>query len=418
MHPVVLSFDGREIAQHGVDGPYTLSMLFIYDTTSYRLEVYQGEDLHTTAAYLPSQFERPLIMLAGGDETVLDLDGNGRYDLLTISLLVDIALPGDYEANGRLTDPEGGEIAWATDSFSAPGSGTYQIDLLFDGYTIGTHQVDGPYSLHDLTVFNTTGIGSDTFYSSYTTEAYPFTAFEGGFCSIYLPLVVKSYGAGPSSDSLYGHVTDTGLPVAGAELLLRYYNGLTWLTYASTYTDSNGNYEFTNPPDLNSEQYMYVRWYNEGNPSRLSTWVCHYVFSTSGPEARECSFDLDNIDLVSPSHDSYEWLPTTFSWNMRGIATDSYEVNLADMSDYDPYWWTEVGHVNSYVLNSLPSGFNPDSPYGWWMWVYGPDGYGVSYYYHSITFMNSGRSVDVQAIPSAHFLSEDRIEMTVPWSCP
>jgi len=215
---------------------------------------------------------------------------------------------------------------------------------------------------------------------------------------VFLPLILKNF-----TKTLNGTVTDKGIPVAGTQILLSYYNGSTWSTYSSTLTDSYGKYQFTTLPTLSADHEYYVRWDNtEANSNRLSGWHCDSInSSTIDPNADRCDFDIENIVLISPGHGLTISLPNTFSWKKRTFTSDDYEWNLLDVSDFDPWWWTDpsLGYVNSYTLNSLPSGFTAGAQYGWRMWVYGSNGSGASYYYRSVIFSNTGVQIEVDPIP-------------------
>jgi hypothetical protein len=95
-------------------------------------------------------------------------------------------------------------------------------------------------------------------------------------------------------------------------------------------------------------------------------------------------------------------LPHTFTWSKRSITTDYYEFILADISDYDPEWWTDVGYAANYILNGVPMGFVPGEQYVWWINVYGPDGYGTPYYGRHVTFSNAGAALQGGSLPAAH----------------
>ena len=230
---------------------------------------------------------------------------------------------------------------------------------------------------------------------------------------LYLPLVFRAYAP---SNILHGTVTDAGDPASGIEVRLRYYDGSAWSTFATAATDSNGNYRFSNPPHLGADQRLYVRWDNdEYNSDWLWKWVCWSVTSsTTDLAARRCDFDLENVDLLSPDPGATVSLPHTFAWRKRALTTDAYEFNLADTSDNDPYWWNYLGYVSSYTLSGLPDGFTPGQQYGWWMWVYGPDGYGISYYYRNVTFSNTGSSVGIQSAPMSERAPRYELEAISP----
>jgi hypothetical protein len=214
----------------------------------------------------------------------------------------------------------------------------------------------------------------------------------------YLPIVLNNYtGLSPQTDDIYGRVTENGNPVANEEIMLRFDNGSSDAHYATSSTGSNGEYRFTNLPVLASNETFYVRWFNDdNNDGRLSTWACWAIAATTtASDAYRCDFDLTNVELQSPEDTVLATLPAKFSWQRRYLTTDDYEFNLADMDDYDPHWWSNPssGYSDSYTLNGLPFGFSPGKQYGWWPWVFGPDGYGLPYYYRYVTFSHSGMTL-------------------------
>ncbi len=218
------------------------------------------------------------------------------------------------------------------------------------------------------------------------------------FETITITVVVQTYlpSLHRPVPGISGKVTIMGNPAYGIHLYLRFYNGASWSTLAETYTDSNGNYVFSNVPSLSPGQIYYVRFVNESyNDSLLCCWWTANITSyTAGNPVPAGSFDLANIELTDPAPGANVALPTTFSWIKRAATQmDSYEVNLFNPAAQNPYFFTNMlGYVNQYVLAGLPSGFRYNTGYGWFMAVYSPDGgYGESYYYHPIYF-HSGAS--------------------------
>jgi len=220
--------------------------------------------------------------------------------------------------------------------------------------------------------------------------------------SVYLPLILKNAGGGSTTPN--GTITDQGSPVAGTTVLLRYYNGTSWSTYASTTTDASGKYQFSAVPTLSTGQKYYIRWSNAtGDNTRLYLWICNSITSNAPTTAAlQCSFDIQNIVLLSPASGATVSLPQTFSWQKRTTSSDDYELNIMDVADFSPWWWTNpsLGYNGSYTLNTLPGGFSINTEYGWEMWVYGTNGYGTSYYYRPITFSNTGNRVEMKPLTS------------------
>jgi triacylglycerol esterase/lipase EstA (alpha/beta hydrolase family) len=180
---IELTFDGSEIYQHGVNGPYSLTNFTIYDVSEDTLEVDTATNVYATAAYSIDQFEHETIALAGGSDEAFDEDGNGLYDWLLVTLNVNVAVPGDYDVNGRLVNPGGSEIAWTAGQFYAPTSGVYPVDLWFDGYEIGAHKSNGPFTIQDVSISDSYGINDASFGQAYTTQAYSVLDFDGVFAT-------------------------------------------------------------------------------------------------------------------------------------------------------------------------------------------------------------------------------------------
>lgn len=189
---------------------------------------------------------------------------------------------------------------------------------------------------------------------------------------------------------VYGRVTYNGTGARFIELNLRFYNGASWSTAATMTTDSNGNYQFANVPSLGVGQVYYVRY----GPNNTESWYLfawygpHITSYTAGTSVHGGNFDIVNVNLQSPAHRTTLPLPVNFTWTKRSIGTDIYRWILFDPSNPDTSWITgDLGYVDSFTLRNLPSGAEYGKQYGWYVQVYnGPDSFGVSYYYSSITF--------------------------------
>ncbi len=188
---VSLDFDGGPIYQHGVDGPYSLRHVVVYDQNDASIQTDYVQDAYTTSAYAYTNFQRDAIVLTSNNSDVgVDIDGDGFFDYLNVNLEFDVLIPGSYNVNARLVDRDGGEIVWAsTDAYLS--GGAQVVQLQFDGTKIGEHGVNGPYIVRDLTIFITTGGTSAIFDEVYTTQYYSFTDFRKQI--VYLPLILKNY---------------------------------------------------------------------------------------------------------------------------------------------------------------------------------------------------------------------------------
>ena len=207
---------------------------------------------------------------------------------------------------------------------------------------------------------------------------------------IFLPFVIKAL----PSLGIHGTVTDDGQPANGVPLDLRFYDGTNWSTIASQTTASNGIYSFLNIPGLNPGQLYYVRYqHQEGYNSRIWTWHTKSIDTyESGSHYNIGDFDVRDVFLLLPMPDTTISLPFPFQWTLRpNSPTDTYEFDLYDPNDGDPYFYTNpsLGYVTSYTLNNRPPGFNTGELYVWEIWVYSPDGgYGISLETRMVTFAN------------------------------
>jgi len=225
----------------------------------------------------------------------------------------------------------------------------------------------------------------------------------------YLPIVHKPR----PMRGLYGTVSELGNPVAGIPLQVRFFNGAEWSTVASGYTALDGSYSFTGLPGLAAGQYYYVLYQNSDNNSyRLWTWHTKGIESFQvGTEAHMGDFDVANIPLYGPFNGDWSELPETFEWRVRSASPeDSYEFNLYDPYDGDPYFYTDppLGYIYQYTLTSLPAGFRYDTLYAWEIWTYSPDGgFGVSFESWAVYFYSYSRAENMRLQPLPRRSLED-----------
>ena len=227
----------------------------------------------------------------------------------------------------------------------------------------------------------------DTLYNAGQGFSFPFN--EGGCQRTYLPFVAKSPATG-----LYGFVTDDGLPADGVDLELRYYDGSTWSTRATTSTAADGKYLFQDVPSLLPGEYYYGRYVNPNSSTsnRLLTWHTQTLSTYRiGTNFNLGNFDLADVVGQSPSSGQALTLPYTFTWTKRpATPSDSYELEIFDL-DNDPYFSTpQLGYADSHALGAMPTGFSPNETYYWDIQVHSPDGgFGASFSLYAFTFANA-----------------------------
>ncbi|MBE2239195.1 MAG: hypothetical protein IAE81_15510 [Caldilineaceae bacterium] len=152
--PALFTFAGGQVRQASLDGPYTLTNVFI-TRLGEPVETYYFDDVHRTAAYPASQFGTTPLVLTVGGQTALDANDNGLFDFLVITATVDAIVPeGDYDWSGRLTTPDGTELGVVTG-----GGQLYRgksIELIFLGPPIRQAAIDDAYALRDLVITHRT----------------------------------------------------------------------------------------------------------------------------------------------------------------------------------------------------------------------------------------------------------------------
>jgi 5-hydroxyisourate hydrolase-like protein (transthyretin family) len=255
-------------------------------------------------------------------------------------------LPGDTYRM-RLLDRESGKV-WLTNDLGDTGSVTITglpADMSF-----------GKVYWWSARVYH----GPDSYGESHYMRAVTFAAATG----------------------ITGRVTNRGAPDPNITLNLRWYDGQQWSTRATVTTDTNGRYTFIGVPGLGVGESYYVRFGpNTTDANRLWSWVGPTMQAyTTGASAPGGDFDVANVPLASPAHGALVRLPTTFVWQQRGVAGDTFRWWLQDPATDDAWSSTNFLTGDRFTLSALPEGAVYDRPYQWYVRVYnGDNGYGISF---------------------------------------
>lgn len=169
---VALTFDGQEIGDQGVAGPYQVANLWIAAADQPIPQFMTAEEAlayrdytYLTAAYKPDQFEVKAALLAlRFSHATQDTDKDGYADTLIISVPLSVTLPGRFTVQGALYDGEGtylGESRW-----SGPGA-TATL-------TFTVARTAAPYTLNQLLLLDATGRPLD----SQPRNAYQITRLD------------------------------------------------------------------------------------------------------------------------------------------------------------------------------------------------------------------------------------------------
>jgi len=214
-YSLILKFDGFDIYKHGVNGPYDLRDLNLYNESGALID--SRDYAYSTSAYNYTDFQHLVALTGYYADYGTDTDGNGLFDNLTVEVGVILASEGHCVATARLVDKNGEEIVWASNTTWLEANKSQIIQLNFDGRSIGKHGVDGPYYLKDVYVYHTGDpTQSDYVCDAYTTNFYNYTDFEGasllsinlytGWNMISLPLRPDNL----SASSVLGTIPNAG----------------------------------------------------------------------------------------------------------------------------------------------------------------------------------------------------------------
>lgn len=173
-HWLTLHFAGQDIYRHRTNGPYAIEILL--DQESWFNTEFVA-DTYTTTAYQFSAFEPPSVILTGVfADTVVDTDGDGRYDVLRIQAEVDVRQAGTYTLTGTLDGPSDTiQVPYTTVSLM-PGQQMVDLDVLGQG--IFNSQQDGPYVLQRVEVENPSKQIVDFMVEAHTTAPYTHAQFQ------------------------------------------------------------------------------------------------------------------------------------------------------------------------------------------------------------------------------------------------
>lgn len=176
-HTMALVFDGLVIRSAGIAGPYTLARVELRVVEDDGL-VDAADDVHTTTAYLINDFDPPIARFTGSYNDIgVDDDTDGEYDILRISVGLDVEEAGTYTIVGELEGSPTIAVASTTTALSA---GAHSVPLDFDGQLIFQRRENGPYYLRKLRIEDALGSQVDFVSDAYTTSAYTYDQFQQG----------------------------------------------------------------------------------------------------------------------------------------------------------------------------------------------------------------------------------------------
>lgn len=176
---VPFDFPGPQILRQAMSSAFTLELSF-RDAAS--LKEIDAVSIPLRGVYLASQFDsgelpRAITLTGVRGDAGQDLNGNGLFDRLSVTLGVDLATSGFYEWSARLVDRNGAELGFATGAGNLA-AGSASVNLSFDGRPIGVNGLDGPYFLRSFLMASPSGANVVSPFAG-ETSALAASRFEG-----------------------------------------------------------------------------------------------------------------------------------------------------------------------------------------------------------------------------------------------
>jgi hypothetical protein len=196
--------------------------------------------------------------------------------------------------------------------------------------------------------------------------------------NVFLPLVSKPFVVKTNQGFIKGQINRNGTNLTGVPIELFSSDGQSWNSIASAISDSKGQYSFSPLPALQQDHVYAVEINQQGNAGGLLGFWRSRILKTVRFDSQIDlgSINLADINLTSPNTGYSGSLPITFSWELRNSLTyEFYAFEIFDPSDGDPNFMDLPFRSNNGVtLSTLPNGFSLNTPIGWAVSVFGPDG--------------------------------------------
>ncbi len=172
---LALDFDGEEIHNSGIDGPYKVQIALydshgewvsnlpgVYKTDFYACKAFQPSDVFTTGTFS-----------CHGE----DSDQNSLYEYLVASVELSVLKEGVYDFQAGLADSEGKEIVCSYEHATLQ-AGIQTITFRFNGQFIYDSQTDGPYTIKDLYIYCREDEAGTEFTDVFLTQLWRWNEFQ------------------------------------------------------------------------------------------------------------------------------------------------------------------------------------------------------------------------------------------------
>ncbi|MDP2936778.1 MAG: hypothetical protein Q8O86_09845, partial [Dehalococcoidia bacterium] len=192
---------GRLLRQSRKDGPYRLRALTVEDASSTVVNFLSRP--YTTTAYTYGQFEweGATLNATSYSDAGVDLDGDGAYDYLRVSLSITATQAATYTLAADLVDSASSLITSTQVTTLTLASGSNSTHLEFPGRAIYLNRVDGPYTVTRVLLLDASGTVADQQMAAHATRPYTYTAFSKPLVS--LTGSYQDYGQDSDGDGKY-----------------------------------------------------------------------------------------------------------------------------------------------------------------------------------------------------------------------
>ncbi|MBE0518913.1 MAG: chitobiase/beta-hexosaminidase C-terminal domain-containing protein, partial [Thermoplasmata archaeon] len=248
---------------------------------------------YTTSAYAFNEFSQiPAQFAAPHSDHGYDDDGDLLYEYLVVEVHVNATFEGTYLVEASLRYPPYGYID-TVEVEVALSRGLQTVEIMFDGWVIAAHDVDGPYDVTlDLYMDDWSYLDHDT----YETGSYLATEFD------------------PTVPMIYSHWTSKAPAIDGV------YSAGEWedAAYVSLVMDDPGNLLDVVMLVLNNGTHLFVCFDIIGD------------LTEDDEDAAAICFDTGNDGILTPGHED-----SFIIWGDGSQVHEVYDLGI-DCSPFDP----------------------------------------------------------------------------------
>ena len=178
-HVLSVSVDGGVISAAEADGPYQLKYLTLRDESGLLVAV---GNTYTTGEYGYLEFDAPAVHFTGTiSDYLVDSDQDGVAEFLAVEYEVVASEAGSYNLNGRLSDPSGNTIVWASTVEVLSADTPTKMILQFPAADIINHCQEGVFVVDSVSVYSQADHHVQAVWrDDYQTASYAANEFVGG----------------------------------------------------------------------------------------------------------------------------------------------------------------------------------------------------------------------------------------------